>query len=234
MALSSEQLPPDAIDAVLFDAGGVLLLPDPEAGRSAARSLGCETDKEDWRRAHYMANLVLDRMETPDWPAVRRAVAAAVGIGDDHLEAAVPLIEQLIVATPWVAVDGAARTLHSLSLAGYSTAIVSNAFGTVETELEELGICSIRERDMPRVGVVIDSHVVGIAKPDPRIFHLALDALGVEPARALYIGDTVKYDVVGALAAGLHPVHLDPFGLCEGEHMHITTLGDLIAWLVPR
>jgi putative hydrolase of the HAD superfamily len=79
---------------------------------------------------------------------------------------------------------------------------------------------------------VIDSHLVGIEKPDPRIFKLALDAIDVAPERSLYVGDTVRFDVKGALAAGLRPVHVDPYDLCDGPHSHIGSLAELTDWLV--
>jgi putative hydrolase of the HAD superfamily len=220
-----------AIDAVIFDAGGVLLLPDAEAGRTAVAALNCETSPEDWHRAHYAANLVLDRMQTLDWAAHRRAIASEVGVAADQLDAAEAAIEHVFVATPWVAADGAAEALRALADAGYKLAVVSNAWGMVAQWLEEHKICSVNANGLTRVGAVIDSHVVGIEKPDPRIFRLALDALGVEPARSLYVGDTIKFDVLGALAAGLHPVHVDPYGFCVGQHTHITALAELTSWL---
>jgi putative hydrolase of the HAD superfamily len=222
----------EAIDAVVFDAGGVLMLPDAEACRAAVRALDCESHREDWQRAHYAANLLLDQMDTPDWPSVRRAIAAEAGVPDDQLDAASALIEEVIAGTPWVPVDGAANVLRELSDAGYQLAVVSNATGTVAQQLEQHGICSVTGGAMPRVEVVIDSHLVGIEKPDPRIFHLALETLAAEPARCLYVGDTVKFDVLGARAAGLHPVHVDPFSLCDGTHSHISALAELADWLV--
>ena len=50
---------------------------------------------------------------------------------------------------------------------------------------------------------VIDSREVGLDKPDPRIFLAALSELGVAPAEAAHVGDSVPRDVKGALAAGL-------------------------------
>jgi putative hydrolase of the HAD superfamily len=224
---------PGEIDAILFDAGGVLLLPDAEIGRAAMRPLGCESTAEDWRRAHYSANLVIDTMDRPDWSRIRRTIAAEIGVSDDRLEEAVPLIEELIIATPWVAIDGAAETLAALSDAGYLLAVVSNAFGTVEQELEALGVCSVAGDAIPRVETVIDSHLVGVEKPDPRIFHVALERLGVDATRSIYVGDTVKYDVLGATAAKLHPIHLDPYEFCAGDHAHVAHLRELRQWLVP-
>jgi putative hydrolase of the HAD superfamily len=225
--------PPESIDAAIFDAGGVLLLPDARFGQAALRALNHGSGLGDWPRAYYQANLLLDSLELADWGGMRRAIASAIGVPDDHLDGAVPLIQQLIVSAPWVPVDGAVDLLWRLARAGYQLAVVSNAFGTVQRQLEELKVCSLTGQGMPRVGTVIDSHVVGVEKPDPRIFHLALEALGVDPSRSIYIGDTVKFDVLGAQGAGLHPVHFDPFGLCSGAHSHISVLAEVGDWLAP-
>ena len=68
-------------------------------------------------------------------------------------------------------------------------------------------------------------------KPDPAAFRLVLDALGIGPNRAVYVGDSVKADVLGARAAGLIPVWLDHWGdewvdRPTGVH-RIATLGEL-------
>jgi len=52
---------------------------------------------------------------------------------------------------------------------------------------------------------IIVSDDVGCAKPDPRIFHIALNEYGLKPSEAVYVGD-MDVDVQGALAAGLKPV----------------------------
>jgi putative hydrolase of the HAD superfamily len=57
---------------------------------------------------------------------------------------------------------------------------------------------------------VLDSALVGVEKPDPAIFRAALDALGVAPGEALYVGDLYDVDVVGARAAGMEAVLLLP------------------------
>jgi putative hydrolase of the HAD superfamily len=79
---------------------------------------------------------------------------------------------------------------------------------------------------------IIDSHVVRVAKPAAEIFSHALEPLNVDPRNALYVGDTVRYDVNGAVAAGLQPVHQDPLGLCSGtNHRHIKVLKDVLELL---
>ena len=54
---------------------------------------------------------------------------------------------------------------------------------------------------------------MGVEKPDPRIFQIALERAGLEPSEAAYVGDLYSIDVLGARAAGLHAVLMDP-GAC--------------------
>jgi putative hydrolase of the HAD superfamily len=71
--------------------------------------------------------------------------------------------------------------------------------------------------------------VVGVAKPDPRIFEIALTAVQAPPERTVHFGDSLLADVAGARAAGITPVHYDPFGLCPGEaHRDAATLAELV------
>ena len=57
-----------------------------------------------------------------------------------------------------------------------NSAIVSNAEGQVEADAKRFGLAKFFD-------VIIDSHVVGVAKPDPQIFQLALERLGVGPTK---------------------------------------------------
>jgi putative hydrolase of the HAD superfamily len=58
----------------------------------------------------------------------------------------------------------------------------------------------------------VASAEIGAAKPDPEIFLHALGLAGVEPARALHVGDTLRADVEGARAVGIRPVFLTRAG----------------------
>jgi putative hydrolase of the HAD superfamily len=212
------------VDAVLLDAGGVLLLPNPDVMR---RLLAIDADDETCRRAHYAGMREVDRLGTADWAAVDHVIAQAAGFPADRLDEAVPLLDKLYVSghEPWVPIAGAAEAMLQLEAAGYGLAIVSNAEGTMEKQLADGRVCSVDGGAVAKVAVVVDSHVVGIEKPDPRIFGLALDVLGVAPNRCVYVGDTVLFDVCGARAAGIEPVHVDPYGLCpDDDHRHVTSL----------
>lgn len=68
--------------------------------------------------------------------------------------------------------------------------------------------------DPHHFGVVVASGTVGHAKPHPQIFRIASERLGVDVEAALYVGDSVEYDVAGAGAAGMDVVLVDR----EDEH----------------
>jgi len=227
-------LPADRpLGAVVLDAGGVLLLPDPEAIRAAFRPLGADPDDEACRRAHYASMRELDRLDTPDWHAVDRVYARAAGVPEARIEEAIAPIEDVYLRRPWTPIPGVAEALRRLERAGIPLAIVSNAEGTMERQLADHRICAVGGGEAAEVAVVVDSKVVGVEKPDPRIFDLALAPLGVDAAACLYVGDTVHFDVRGATAAGLHPVHVDPFRLCPGhDHPHVESVVALAGALI--
>ncbi|HEU4680364.1 MAG TPA: HAD-IA family hydrolase [Gemmatimonadales bacterium] len=105
------------------------------------------------------------------------------------------------------------QALARLRAAGLRLGVVSNSDGRVDQALQEAGL-----RDY--FDVVIDSSLAGVEKPDPRIFQAALEALGVGPEEALYVGDLYEVDVEGARAAGIEAVLLtgagpDPARLCR-------------------
>jgi putative hydrolase of the HAD superfamily len=99
--------------------------------------------------------------------------------------------------------ERSAAALARLRAADLRLGVVSNSDGRVDEALEAAGLRRYFD-------VVVDSAVAGVEKPDPRIFHVALDALGVLPDEALYVGDLYDVDVVGARAAGIDAILLGP------------------------
>jgi HAD superfamily hydrolase (TIGR01509 family) len=106
----------------------------------------------------------------------------------------------------WNRADPAApATLRRVKEAGVIAGVISNSNGSARSILEETGLA-------PDLDFIIDSGVVGVEKPDPRIFRLALERAQVSPEGAVYVGDLYSVDVVGARRAGLGAVLLDPCG----------------------
>jgi putative hydrolase of the HAD superfamily len=103
--------------------------------------------------------------------------------------------------------------------------LVSNFYGNLATVCDDLGI-------RPLFRVIVDSEQVGWRKPDPRIFRHALDALGVTPAEATFVGDSLARDMGGARAIGMAHVWLvgetasPPRPCCDGDRV-IRSLGEL-------
>lgn len=127
----------------------------------------------------------------------------------DLLDAAWPLHEAMNL---WCRVPaGLGDALDAARARGTKVAIISNSEGMLERLFRDLRI-----RDY--FDLVVDSGIVGVEKPDPRIFRFALDRFGVAPARALHLGDIFATDVLGARAAGLRSALVDPYGHYEGRH----------------
>jgi putative hydrolase of the HAD superfamily len=202
-------------DAVLFDAGGVLVLPDPTVLVPLLAPLGGATDLEHHRRAHYasMAAKAWAEADETEWDAYNQTYVREVGVHDDHVDHAAEILDRTRSALLWRwPIPDTLATLAELSHRGVPMGVVSNATGQIAAELARAAICQVGDGAAVAMRVVVDSHVVGVAKPDPRIFDFALPHFEeYDPARIAYVGDSVTMDVGGAAAAGLHPILLDPF-----------------------
>ena len=104
-------------------------------------------------------------------------------------------VDSFMAAIRFEAIPGAVDTLTSLRARGIELAVVSNWDVGLPEHLERLGIAHL-------FSTVVTSAEAGAAKPDPAAFRLALDRLGVEPGRALHVGDEAE-DAEGAAAAGM-------------------------------
>lgn len=233
---------PDRIDAVVFDMGGVLVVPHPGvlAEIVGAAGVRLELDDASTRRGHYAGvaamTAALDTHGVSEsdpavWEIYDSAYFAAVGLADDDLGAAVAARRDARAegnsADVWKHVLEENRDAFHAIAGVRPVAVVTNNNGTAIEQCRDLGLCQVGPGALPSVAAIVDSGVLGIAKPDPRIFAPALDALGTDAARTLYVGDTVHADVHGAVAAGMPVVQLDPFDH-HADHDH-WRLPDLVA-----
>jgi putative hydrolase of the HAD superfamily len=233
------------VSAILLDAGGVMVFPRPDHVRPRLRAIGLDPDLATLERAHYQAMAAQDAEVQPPvpgtwWRDYLMTYIAACGVPADQCGPLAAEIAEHPRAGSWAyAGIGVKDGLRALAAVGLPMGVVSNSDGSVEGDLRREGICYAPSATGPAgtgsaegvpMGVIVDSAVVGVAKPDPRIFSFALDALGV-PAdgTVLHVGDSLRYDVAGALAAGLQPVHMDPHGFCPQPdgHPHVRSLTDL-------
>lgn len=206
----------ERVDAVLLDAGGVLILPEHEVMRASLRPYGVEPPDAVLTRAHYAAMAAREVDEERPWASYARAYAQACGVPAGLVEDAADV---LFAARPeWTSPTPWAGDLYRLADLGVALAVVSNAVGTVEWQLRTAGVCQVGDGAGVPVRAVIDSHLVGVRKPDAGIFALGLDAVGTASEHALMVGDYAHADVWGAEQAGIRAVHLDPYGDCRSPH----------------
>lgn len=207
-------------DAMLFDAGGVFLLPDPTVLAPLLAPYGGDTSIQAHVRAHYSGMAAKSAAGSAEsfWGDYNLAYVESVGVPANDVAYAAHVLERTRNAFVWRwPMAESVEALALLVASGMPVGVVSNASGQIEEVLQRSGVCQVGDGPLTPVRVIIDSHVVGVAKPDARIFDYALVHFeGIDPARIAYIGDSVTMDVGGARSAGLHPILLDPFGDHEG------------------
>lgn len=223
------ELDPQAIDAVVFDIGGVFTVPDPAKLAPPLHRAGyaVPTTPERWIQAHYRGVRALAAVPNPSneydptfWTNYELAFLAALDVAEaQRADAAKAYRASFTNATAslWTqTLDDNIAGFARLARAGIPVAIVSNNDGTAAQQMLDMAVCQVGPGPLPQVSCVIDSRTAGVAKPDPRIFTPALLSLAVHAHRALYVGDTVHADVAGARARGMSVVQLDPYDLHEG------------------
>ena len=227
------------LDAVLFDAGGVLVLPDPTVLGPLLAPYGGDPTIATHCRAHYKAMAVKSTAGVGEvfWYEYDRAYVETVGVAPDHRQHAAQLLNITRSAQLWRwPIPDSMSALAALARERVPMGVVSNASGQIEQELLRAEICQVGEGIGVAMRCVIDSHLVGVAKPDPQIFEHALEHFPeFARERIGYIGDSVTMDIGGANAAGLHPILLDPYDDHPGAGFRrIGSLHDLIPLLSRR
>jgi putative hydrolase of the HAD superfamily len=126
--------------------------------------------------------------------------------GDTLIDQATEVKDEAFTTLRAELIPGAAELLHELKRRGYRLGLVSN--GPVGSIPNVLGPCGLYEL----LDVLAVSQGLGMDKPDARIFHYALDQLGIAPSeynRTIMIGNDLTADVAGANRVGMISVWLD-------------------------
>lgn len=121
--------------------------------------------------------------------------------------------------------DDVIPTLLRLRELGYTVGLVSNRLEPLTSLVTELGLANF-------FVFTLSAGEAGSWKPEPAIFHKAVEMASCRPEQTVYVGDNYYADVEGAQAAGLHPILIDPHGLFpEAICPVIRSLGELEAAL---
>lgn len=212
------------IKGIIFDYGGTLDSGGDhwsEVIWSAWQASGIEVSKEIFREAYVYAERELARVrhilpahDFHDMMVIKMRIELEWLSEQGHLPP--ERIDDLVKSTADYCYSAAKRSVASSTpvLAAlaekYPLVLVSNFYGNVETVLEDMGIRSYFK-------AIIESAVLGIRKPDPRIFEHGVKALGVLPEHTLVIGDSYKKDILPAESIGCQAIWLKGKGWTAEE-----------------
>ncbi|MGH2618174.1 MAG: HAD family hydrolase [Thermomicrobiales bacterium] len=228
------------IDLVTFDLYDTLIELNPprwERLAEAARKQGIETDPITLRDADRIAEdyftvengqvPIRDRAK-PEREAFRlelmRRWLEAAGLPHDPettrelREAYISEFDEVPDYHHYRLFDDVLPALRTVRRAGIRTAVISNADNDVTIVCTHFAFA-------PLMDLIVTSALVGYEKPDPRTYHAALEPLGIDPGRAIHVGDQPKSDVVGARGVGMGAVLIDRYGRHNGTD--IPTVGSL-------
>lgn len=229
------------IKAVFFDVGSTLLRTCPSVAETMAHvaaERGHALTVRDFELhmpamdAYYEAEYLRDgdfwcshEGSTAIWLDQYRYVCHLAGIGHDADGMAAEVHAAFKRPDHWEAYPDVEGCLRSLKKLGLTLAVVSNWDAGLEGLLRGM-------RLLPYFDEVVSSAVVGYRKPDPVIFDLACEKLGVDPADVVHVGDRPDADGDGAAAAGIRPLIIDRCGTEPAcPYDRVGTLADVPAVL---
>lgn len=212
------------IKGIIFDYGGTLDTGGDhwsEVIWDAWQKAGIVADKGEFREVYVYAERELARTlhilphhNFGDLLEIKMQIELQKLAEDGHLppEDIQPMakkIAQICYESAKASVEKAKPVLEALSKK-YPLVLVSNFYGNIETVLKDFGIDSYFKK-------IIESAVVGVRKPDPKIFTLGVEALGLKPEETLVIGDSYAKDIVPAEKAGCQAIWLKGKGWTAEE-----------------
>lgn len=210
---------PSHLSTILFDMGNTLSHLDHAWIAATLTRHGCTASAEQVVRAEYTAKAGVDeqiRARAAGTDATRQrpyfeTLLDALGVPAAQVD---PIVAEMRAEDARTSLWRVIRpetpeVLGALRARGFTLGVVSNADGRVAGALTARGLAE-------HFAVIVDSHVVGVEKPDRRIFEIALRACNARPEEALYVGDVYEIDVQGARSAGMASLLLDPLGAYPG------------------
>ncbi|HEY1191425.1 MAG TPA: HAD family hydrolase [Gemmata sp.] len=225
---------PSGVRAVVFDAVGTLIVPEPSAPAvyaTTARRYGLELTPAEARarfisayRAEEAADVArgwatCEERERDRW---RTIVATTLAGVSDPESCFVYLFDHFSLPTAWRVNPDAATVLSALQARGYLLGMGSNYDARLRTVLAGLPELA------PVAGRVVVSAGVKWRKPARPFFEEVTRATCCAPDEVLFVGDDLQNDYAGATAAGMHALLLDPHEKGAGVPHRIKSLSELL------
>ena len=221
-------------DAIWFDAGGVLVLPDPTVLAPLLAYFGGSADIDRHRRAHYAAMAVKSAQGAGelDWREYDEAYVASVGVATADIAAAAETLGRTRTRPAVALADP--RERRGAGEARRRRACRSASSPTPPARSRPCCAARASARSAPARArrCAASSTARWSASPSPTR-RSSTTPRCTSPARRrdriAYVGDSVTMDIGGATAAGLHPILLDPYDdHPDAPFETITSLADLV------
>ena len=239
-------MPYPPVRAVFFDVDFTLIYPGPglqaEGYQRFCRARGVRVDPARFRTAVARAVPILDAVTAHNYDAqlfvdyTRAIIEHMGGTGPATLDAARDIYEEWARCRNFFLYDDVEPALRALAAAGLRIGLISNTQRPLAAFAAHFGL------DGLIAGAVSSAEHVYL-KPHPAIFESALEALQVDAAEAVMVGDSVRHDIEGARRIGMRAVLLrrsgdglaSPLQRSLGEGFEdvpvMSTLASLPAWL---
>lgn len=205
-------------EAVFFDVGNTLLYPYPSVSAVVKEVLDRDGYCHDLDAIDRLMPMVdeyyEDRYREDDtfwrdeeetsavWVGMYSLLCRELGIEADAERLARRVYDEFGKHERWRAYDDVAPALGRLRERGLRVGLISNWDTRLESLFAGLGLST-------HLDIIVSSARVGLHKPDPRIFALACDSVGVTPSAAAHVGDHMYADMLGAEAVGITGVLID-------------------------
>ncbi len=191
------------IKAVLFDLGNTLFY--EETPESVTKDVMPEIELPNYLTVYRMLGLRFDNICETSLDAVAYYYVSKKNNGRIDFSEVRKVRNKLIevLAGHLKPLDGAREIVREIRKKGVKIAIVSNA-----SSQEAVELALKRHNFIDMIDAVVTSRLVGVRKPDPRIFLYALDLIEVKPSDAIFVGDREYEDICGAKSVGMRAIHL--------------------------
>lgn len=189
--------------AVIFDLFGTLVnnftlseYNSMLAKMSAALSLPIDNFKKLWSESFKDRITGIHRDQRDSFKSICRKLG--VKASEEQIEKAFQIRLDFSRRTT-IPRPGAVHIINKLRQEGYKAGLISDCTAEIPLLWNDTPFANIFD-------ATIFSCSVGMKKPDPRVYRIAVEQLGVKPEECLYIGDGSSNELTGALKAGMHPV----------------------------
>jgi len=233
-----QKITANEIEAVFFDVGNTLLKPYPSMEaicRHVIEQFGYTVTDDELRKGIIAADRFYEERYWSDdtfwateddtsamWVDMFAVLLEETGIdGDGHFMGR-SLYDYFGHGDRWRTFPDVVPVFERLRGEGLRLALVSNWDARLAKLCFDMGLDRYLDS-------VISSASVGLVKPDPHIFEVALERVDVSPERTVHVGDHYYADVLGARSVGIFPVLIDRFGF--GHTADVPVINDLYGLL---